>query len=123
MAGTWSAVQEKRGQLDGDFHQTIGYEYAFTADASAATIPDKVTESVAGAIVAIRVKFDGDTPPDALTVTVKDPDGATIATEAFTASGYVLLDKPMWFVPGQLTISCEGNSTNSAEGSITVVLL
>lgn len=122
MAGSWSSLTTHVGTIGEVWKPTVGLEYEFTADASDASVPDKETDSISGAIGAVAVIFDGTTAPNSVTVSVKDKYGAVRATGTLTATGYLDLDGPVVFVPGALTISVSGNSTNSAKAKVILVI-
>ena len=100
---------------------TKAFAYSFVADnATAAFTALTTTHSFDGALAGVGVKF-GSTAPDSLTVAIADVLGVTIVTETIAASGYLLLDRPLFFTPGKLTITLTGNTTNSAAAVVSLV--
>lgn len=100
---------------------STAYTFAFVADDTAATFNSfTTTQSFDGALAAVGAKF-GDPAPNSLTITITDVVGIPVATGTITASGYISLDRPMFFVPGPLTIALTGNATNSAEATVALV--
>lgn len=122
MAGASSTFSQEYNNNSNDLPGlTKAFAYAFVADdATAAFTAHTTALSFDGALAAIGVKF-GTTAPDSLTVTVADVLGVTIAAGTVTASGYISLDRPMFFTPGPLTIALTGNSTNSAAATVSLV--
>ena len=100
-----------------------------TADSANHTIPDwsPATDArladLTKYISAVRVLFDGTTPPNTLTVTVKDGIGVTIASGTLTASGSIDLGGSPIPTAGGLTVSFSGNTTNSAKFTIGILFL
>ena len=74
-------------------------------------------------IYACRVLFDGTTPPNSLTVTIKDGIGVTIATGTLTASGEIDLGGSPIPTAGGLTVSFSGNTTNSAKFTMEILFV
>jgi hypothetical protein len=116
--GSWTAYSTREGYLQGSFNKPVGLVREFTADASAATIPDLTIDDLSGHLVAIDVEFDGTTAPNALVVTVKSATGTTLLTSAsLTASGRVTVTSPIPFADG-LLVSFSTNTTNSAKAKV-----
>lgn len=125
MAGaTHAFVQEYNNDSNDLPGRTKGFSFAFVADnATGAFTAHTTTQSFDGALAGIGVKFgEGATAPNSLIVTVTDVLGVPIVIgTAITTSGYVALDRPMFFTPGPLIISMTNNTTNSA--AVTVALV
>lgn len=121
MAGTSTAGTTQRGSNENVPNPVVGYRFAVVADAAAATIPDSVTGEIAGFLAGVGIEF-GSTAPDSLAVVVKDIQGITIASGTLTASGRLTLDNPVPFA-GALTVSASGNTTNSAEFEIMLLVI
>lgn len=122
MAGSWSAVTPRGyGYKNGSFQSMFALSAVFTADASAATVPDlSLAHFETAFLTDIGVVFDGTTPPDTVTVTVKDADGLQAFQEAsITASGRVVVsDRPS--LAGGCSVAISGNTTNSAKARVTL---
>ena len=123
MSGAWSG-----SYWIGNQAQPAGIVNSFTADSSAHTIPDwdKMIDdnlkNLSRIISAVRVLFDGTTPPNSLTVTVKDGIGVTIASGTLTATGIISMDTPVQ-TAGGMSVTLTGNTTNSAEGTVELLFL
>jgi len=122
MAGSWGQYGFRGlGDYAGRPNQMFAMWREFTADAAAATVPDWDITNIASSFVAdFGVVFDGTTPPDTVTLTIKDRDGLTVHEETgITASSRVALtDRPS--VIGGCTISISGNTTNSAKAKVII---
>ena len=124
MAGSWTGPTFHSGAVNGTAKTTHGVEYELTADASAATIPEKSTTELSGALVDCLVVFDGTTPPDSLTVKIEDSlGGEVMAATVFSATGYATPDNVQVFLPGPLNIVCTGNTTNSAIAKVIPIII
>lgn len=121
MAGASSTFSQEYNNNSNDLPgRTKGFAYAFVADSATAAFTAHTTAlSFDGALAAVGVKF-GTTAPDSLTVTVADVLGVTVAAGTVTASGYLELDRPLFFTPGPLTITLSGNTTNSAAATVAL---
>jgi hypothetical protein len=121
MAGASSIFSQEYNNTSNDLPGlTKAFAYAFVADnATAAFTAHTTAYSFDGALAAVGVKF-GTTAPNSLTVTIADVLGVTIATGTVTASGYLELDRPLFFTPGPLTITLSGNTTNSAAATVAL---
>jgi len=119
MAGSWSAINFRSNGAKGASDMAMFSAVAdFTADAVAATIPDlPITDINPSRITDIGVVFDGTTPPDSLTVTVKDIDGLTAWSGTFAASGRLACDERPAILGG-CTVACSGNTTNAAKAKV-----
>jgi len=124
MAGASSTFSQEYNNNSNDLPGvTKGFAYSFVADNATGAFTALTTTGVSfdGALAGIGVKF-GTTPPDSLIVTVSDVLGIPVVVgAALTASGYVQLDRPMFFTPGPLTITLTGNTTNSAAVTVSLV--
>ena len=119
MAGSWSEISYRSNSAKGGKSLSMYSAIAeFTADASAATVPDlPLIETEPAILTDIGVVFDGTTAPNSVTVTVKDIDGLTVFTDTLTASGRLPCeDRPA--LVGGCTISISGNTTNSAKAKV-----
>lgn len=109
--------------LNGAMRPFFGFEYLFTDDTTPAGISDQLTDQpLSGALAECSVVFDATTPPNSLTVIIKDQFGIELATGTFAASGRLDLLAPIVFVPGQLSISISGNTTAGAVAKIILVV-
>ena len=123
MAGaTQSFLRENTNTSANDLPgESKGFLFSFVADDTTAAFTALTTDqSFDGALAAIGAKF-GTTAPDSLTITVTDVAGIPVASGTITADGYIQLDRPMFFVPGPLTITLTGNTTVSAEATVPLV--
>lgn len=123
MAGATSAFTQEYNNDSNDLPgRTKAFAYAFVADdATGAFTALTTSQSFDGALAGIGVKF-GTTGPNSLIVTVTDILGVPIVIgAAITTSGYVVLDRPMFFTPGPLTITLTSNTTNSAAVTVSLV--
>lgn len=122
MAGSWG--QKEYRDLDGYVGNTknmFAISAVFTADAANASIPDLSLADMPSAFLTdVGVVFDGTTPPNTLTVSVKDIDGLTAFTESsITASARIAASDRPSLVKG-LTVACSANTTNSAKARVTL---
>ena len=122
MAGSWGSTTK----LDEGFYggrAKAFWEAAaeFTADAADASIPDWAITGSTGLLCAAGAAFDDTTPPDALTLTVKDSRGVTVVTGSLTASGRIAFDEGPQAIVGGCTVACSGNTTNSAKAVVFLV--
>ena len=118
MAGIWGVV-EKVGVAAycGAFQAMFALKREFTAAADG-SIDDWGVDEVKPAFLAdIGVKFDSETPPSSLTVTIKDIDGLQVAQETFVESGRLTIDDRPSLIGGA-TITISGNTTNGAKAKI-----
>jgi hypothetical protein len=120
MAGTWGERSDRcLWPYSGDSLDMFAVAREFTADASAATVPDWDLKDIPSAfLVDLGVVFDGVTPPDTLTVTVKDIDGLTVFEESgITASARVVVaDRPS-IIKG-CVVAISANTTVSAKAKV-----
>lgn len=116
MAGTWSSVTSSRGQVNGQPSDVHERSKTFIDDDTTVSIPDTVFDAISGFLVGARVAF-GTTPPDTITLTIKDKNGVELTSGTFTAAGLFEITSPIPFSEG-LTISGTGNTTVSAEATI-----
>ena len=121
MAGSWAGENiDKSGFYAGSSRVITELSNEFTADASAATVPDWTFAHDCSFLFGFGAVFDGTTPPDAINITVKDQNGLTVATAAAVASsGRQSLTNPVPLINGG-TISIDGNTTNSAKAKIVL---
>ena len=124
MAGSWAGeVISKDGFYAGRARVVTEISNEFTADASLATIPDWDSTYDCAFLVGFGCIYDGTTPPDSLTITVKDADGLTVATASATsASGRGTLTAPVPLING-FTVSLSDNTTNSAKGTVKLLVI
>lgn len=123
MAGATHAFLQEYNNDSNDLPGlTKGFAFSFVADdATGAFTAHTTTQSFDGALAGVSVLFGG-TGPNSLIVTVSDVLGVPIVIgAAITTSGYVALDRPMFFVPGPLTITLTSNTTNSAAVTVGLV--
>lgn len=125
MAGSWTKVTDRgASNVSGGVHPNMAALTAvFTADAADASIPDlSLTAYPISFVTDVAVKFDGTTPPDSCTVSIKDLDGLVIHPNdslIYDTSGrYTISDRPSCV--GGVTVSVEGNTTNSAKATVVV---
>ena len=124
MAGSWEGPVYHRNILDKTRKPVTGADYEFTSDATDGSIPIKETVPISGALANLLVVFDGTTPPNTLTVKIEDSLGGEIMAETvFTATGYANPDVIRVFLPGLLTITCTGNTTNSAKAKVIPIII
>lgn len=122
MAGSWSGITKtEEGFYGGRALAFWAAESAFTADAGAATIPDLAVAGSTGLLCAAGAVFDGTTPPDSLTLTVKDKYGTTVVTGTLAATGRIAFDDGPQAIVGGCTVSCSGNTTNSAKATVFLI--
>ena len=117
MAGVWSVLEADNGDINGKYSELYEFSKYFTDDAASPSIPDTDFEDISGFLIGARVKFDGSTPPNTATVTIKDKNGVELVSGTVTASGIIDVDNPIPFING-LTVSVSGNTTNSAIATI-----
>lgn len=123
MAGASSTYSQEYNNASNDLPGlTKGFAYNFVADDADGSFTAHTTElSFDGALAGIGVKF-GATGPNSLIVTVTDVLGIPIVIgAAITTSGYVQMDRPLFFTPGPLTITLTNNTTNSAAVIVALV--
>jgi len=112
---------------------TFAIVRTFTADASAATIPnwpaptDFDIANFSGCISSVEVVFDGTTPPDSLIVDLHTKHGTSLAgfpATALTASGWAKAagTTPVC-VSGGLYGDFTNNTTNSAIATVIIYVL
>ena len=121
MAGSWAGENiDKSGFYAGNARIITELSNVFTADASAATVPDWTFAHDCSFLFGVGAVFDGTTPPDAINITIKDQNGLAVATAAaVSASGRQSLTTPVPMINGG-TISIDGNTTNSAKAKIVL---
>ena len=121
MAGSWAGENiDKSGFYAGNARIITELSNVFTADASAATVPDWTFAHDCSFLFGFGAVFDGATPPDAINITIKDQHGLAVATAtAVASSGRQSLTTPVPLINGG-TVSIDGNTTNSAKAKIVL---
>ena len=122
MAGSWSQIEYRdMDEYIGATKNMFAVSAVFTADASAATIPDLSLSGIPSAFLTdVGIVFDGTTHPNTLTITVKDIDGATAYTaSSITATSRLSVSERPSLVRG-CTASFSANGTNSAKARVTL---
>ena len=129
-AGSWSTAgpmsptfyQNTYGRPDVPSSARAACEDTFTADSSAATVPDltiTATNIKGWYLIGIEMK-DGATPPTATTtVTITDDMGATLLTTTWSFGSA----NPLVWIPvlSNLTVSVGSNAVNSAVGKVRLI--
>ena len=121
MAGEWGEV-EKNGVAAycGAFQTMFSLKRTFIADSSNASVPDWKIDDVRPAFLAdIGVVFDAVTPPDTVTITIKDIDGLQVYQNIFSGSERLTIDERPSLIGGAI-ISISGNSTNGAKAKVVL---
>ena len=111
--------------LGGKINTLKTLEVSFTADASTGAFPVfSMPSDLGGIVMDTSVVFDGTTPPNALTFTIRDGYGLTIDTAtgitASTTRGRLSQNTP--FANGG-TITLSGNTTNSAKVKVILYVI
>lgn len=122
MAGSWGQIEYRdMDEYAGNTKNMFAVSAVFTADATDASIPDLDLSGLPSAFLTdIAVVVDDTTPPDTLTVTVLDIDGATAFTETgITATARVAASDRPALVRG-CTVAFSANTTNSAKARVTL---
>ena len=120
MAGIWGDV-EKVGVAAycGAFQAMFALKREFTAAADG-SVDDWVVDEVKPAFLAdIGVVFDAVTPPDTVTITIKDIDGLQVYQNIFSGSERLTIDERPSLIGGAI-ISISGNSTNGAKAKVVL---
>lgn len=105
------------------------HKIAWVDGATAGTIPDCVvpaTDIAGGMIAAIGVLVGAVTPPNTITVTIKDYHGIPILVGTIATTGRIDVSTPVTGLPvlyrGQLTVSHSGNTTANATGETYILV-
>lgn len=124
MAGSWTALDSDKGQLDKAYSRPIGLRYQFTADAADGTIPNLTITGVAGFVFGIDFVKDGTTPPNNLTLVQKTKNGNTQWSPAkLTDSGWRKPDSPEPVADGFIISAVQDDAkTNAAKGIVTILV-
>jgi hypothetical protein len=118
MAGSWGVeTRIDDGAYGGSVQSVFAVKSSFLADAADGSVPAWAITQPSAFLVGVGVVFGGVTPPDTLTVTIKDADGLEIYSEVFIASGRGDISAPIPVV-ANCTVELSGNSTNSATGTV-----
>ena len=106
--GSWSSGNTARS-----------FRRSFVADANG-LVAGAAAVGSSGLINTVAGIFGADTPPNMMTVSVKDSDGLDIIPPiTFTASGRVAIVPPQQFVNG-CNISIADNTTPGATGTVVL---
>jgi hypothetical protein len=117
MAATLTQTDSVEGGTTKLFKKSLTFNAGTPAADLAAT---SVGTSLSGFLSAVRVLF-GTTPPDSITVTLKDADGHTLATGTLTASGEIDLDGETPVFVNGLSVAVAGNTTDGATALISLL--
>lgn len=121
MAGEWGEIEKKGvAAYCGAFQTMFSLKRTFIADLSNASVPDWKIDDVRPAFLAdIGVVFDAVTPPNAVTITIKDVDGLQVYQNIFGGSERLTIDERPSLIDGAI-ISISGNSTNGAKAKVVL---
>ena len=123
MAGSYS-ITTKYCKVNDQLNPLKVLEISLTADAADGSFPSVLFDTGFGGILMdVSVVFDGTTPPNALTWSLKDAYGLVIAsgTSITASTSRGVLDSNMPTRGGSLV--CTGNSTNSAKVKVVLYVL
>ena len=120
MAGIWGDV-EKVGVAAycGAFQTMFALKRQFTAGADGSVDDWKVDDVRPAFLADIGVVFDAVTPPDTVTITIKDIDGLQVYQNIFSGSERLTIDERPSLIGGAI-ISISGNSTNGAKAKVVL---
>jgi len=123
MAGSWSTLSYRKGEIDNEPSGPIGLKKTFTADASDGSVPAaEIIPDVSGLLVGVDVVFDGTAAPDSVTVSLLTIDGIVLPyfpATALTASGRIDVDPPVPICGGmKITITTAGAGDASTIASV-----
>lgn len=125
MPGSWGSVSSVGTEVASNSPPSMfALSSLFTADAAAATVPvnSAFLNYPTAFLTDVGIVFDGTTPPDSVTIQIKDSFGLVVHpndTLTFTASGRcVLTDRPCCV--GGVTVTITGNTTNSAKARVVL---